>query len=123
MDGKRRATPSRISSGNIDVDARSRRPITIRGKLGWAKTKQMTTFNLVVLRVLMFTVGRFFPDLIRKLLQRLLITGKKSAPLQFTRTLAWEGDRLRVIDELTTPSWDKVSAVGHRRARRPRSTW
>jgi hypothetical protein len=40
---------------------------SISGKLGWAKTKGMTTFNLVVLRGLMFTVGRFFPDLIRKL--------------------------------------------------------
>ncbi len=86
--------------------------ITISGKLGWAKTKQMTTFNLVVLRGLMFTVGRFFPDLIRKLLQRLLITGKKPAPLAFQRTLAWRLGQLHVTDELTAESWDKVKAVG-----------
>ncbi|HYR59145.1 MAG TPA: hypothetical protein VEO95_10965 [Chthoniobacteraceae bacterium] len=86
--------------------------ITISGKLGWAKTKQMTTFNLVVLRALMFTVGRFFPNLIRKLLQRILITGKKSAPLQFKRTLGWQHDQLAVADELTAASWEKVRAVG-----------
>lgn len=86
--------------------------ITISGKLGWAKTKQMTTFNLVVLRALMFTVGRFFPDLIRKLLQRLLITGKKPAPLQFERKLAWRHDQLVVSDELTAASWEKVRSVG-----------
>ncbi|HYR57872.1 MAG TPA: hypothetical protein VEO95_04555, partial [Chthoniobacteraceae bacterium] len=55
---------------------------------------------------------RFFPNLIRKLLQRILITGKKSAPLQFKRTLAWQHDQLAVADELTAASWEKVRAVG-----------
>ena len=86
--------------------------ITIRGKLGWAKTKGMTTFNLVVLRFLMLSIGRFFPDLIRKLLQRMLITGKKAAPLSFTRRLVWDRDRLQVIDELHARDWEKVRAVG-----------
>jgi hypothetical protein len=86
--------------------------ITISGKLGWAKNKQMTTFNLVVLRALMFTVGRFFPDLIRKLLQKILITGKKAAPLQFQRTIAWRHEQLNVTDELTADDWQKVRAVG-----------
>lgn len=86
--------------------------IVIRGNLGWAKTKQMTTFNLVVLRALMSTVGRFFPDLIRKVLQRILITGKKPAPFQFTRTLTWRDGRLTVADALTAESWAKVRAVG-----------
>lgn len=86
--------------------------IAIHGKLGWAKTKGMTTFNLVVLRFLMLSVGRFFPDLIRKLLQRLLITGKKPAPLGFTRRFVWEGEQLKVIDELTARDWSKVREVG-----------
>ena len=84
------ATPWPIWSGKYDADL-EHDTITIRGKLGWAKTKQMTTFNLVVLRALMFTVGRFFPDLIRKLLQRLLITGKKAAPLKFRAPLRLGG--------------------------------
>ena len=86
--------------------------ITIRGKLGWAKTKQMTTFNLVMLRALMFTMGRFFPNLIRKLLQKMLITGKKTAPFPFVRTLAWEGDALKVSDELHARKWTDVHSVG-----------
>ena len=86
--------------------------ITIRGKLGWAKNKQMTTFNLIVLRGLMFTVGRFFPNFIRKLLQKMLITGKKSAPFQFARSFSWESDALRVSDELFAQSWANVRAIG-----------
>ncbi len=97
--------------GNYEINF-SQDSISVSGDLGWAKTKQMTTFNLIVLRFLMLSIGRFFPDLIRKLLQKLLITGKKPAPLQFSRRIAWEKDQLKVSDELRTPSWSKVKAVG-----------
>lgn len=110
QDGKlRNAVAHLVSQYAHDLGPDS---IQIDGQLGWAKTKQMTTFNLVVLRGLMFTVGRFFPDLIRKLLQKLLITGKKPAPLRFSRRLVWEGEALRVSDELSADSWASVKAVG-----------
>ena len=105
----RTAVAHLVSKNKVEL---AEETITISGKLGWAKTKQMTTFNLVVLRGLMFTVGRFFPDLIRKLLQRILITGKKPAPLEFRRTLTWRHGQLHVADELIAESWDKVQAVG-----------
>ena len=105
----RTAVAHLVGKYDADIEADS---ITLRGKLGWAKTKQMTTFNLVVLRGLMFTVGRFFPNLIRKLLQKLLITGKKSAPFQFVRVIAWEADGLRVSDELFAHSWENVREIG-----------
>jgi hypothetical protein len=72
----------------------------------------MTTANLIILRVLMYTVGRFNPDLVRRLLQKLLITGKKAAPLQFSRQLSWAGGTLEIVDELRAESWAKVSKVG-----------
>ena len=110
MDGKVRNAVAHMV-GKYDVEM-SDNEIAIRGKLGWAKTKGMTTFNLVVLRFLMLSVGRFFPDLIRKLLQRILITGKKPAPLQFARQFKWDHEQLRVTDELATNNWEKVRAVG-----------
>ena len=60
----------------------------------------------------MLTIGRFFPNLIRKILQRILITGRKSAPFQFSRTLAWRAEGLVVTDELAAKSWEHVHAVG-----------
>jgi hypothetical protein len=73
----------------------------------------MSTFNLVVLRLLMFTVGRFFPDLIRKLLQKMLITGKKAAPFRFERVLTWGDGKLLVKDELSArKGWGSARAVG-----------
>ncbi|MGH2412304.1 MAG: hypothetical protein ACRDEA_01120, partial [Microcystaceae cyanobacterium] len=86
--------------------------ITIQGSLGWAKQKQMTTINLMILRVVMLTVGRFFPNFIRKTLQKILITGKQSAPFSFSRQLRWENGQWYIFDELHAESWDNVIAAG-----------
>ncbi|HEX8312449.1 MAG TPA: hypothetical protein VF614_14095 [Chthoniobacteraceae bacterium] len=110
QDGKlRNAVGHLVGSYKTQLEADK---VMVSGRLGWAKTKQMTTFNLVVLRFLMLSVGRFFPDLIRKLLQRILITGKKPAPLEFTRAVHWAGERLRISDELSTNDWSRVHSVG-----------
>ncbi len=87
--------------------------ISIQGTLGWAKQKQMTTLNLVILRAVMLTVGRFFPNLIRKTLQKILITGKQDAPFRFSRQLCWENGQWHVIDELfcDLESWESVVSV------------
>lgn len=82
--------------------------IEIRGEFGWSKHKKMTPFRLVALRGLMFTVGRFNPDLVRKLLQRLLITGKSVAPFRFCRRMIWEGSTLRIRDEISADTWTGV---------------
>ncbi|MGJ3254575.1 MAG: hypothetical protein ACFE0J_26100 [Elainellaceae cyanobacterium] len=86
--------------------------VSIRGRLGWAKQKQMTPINLMILRVVMLTLGRFFPNLIRKLLQRVLITGKKSTPFLFSRHFRWENGTWQVFDELQSPDWDDVVSAG-----------
>ncbi|NEO28707.1 MAG: hypothetical protein F6K03_17990, partial [Kamptonema sp. SIO4C4] len=86
--------------------------ITIQGSLGWAKQKQMTPFNLIILRVVMLTVGRFFPNLIRKLLQKVLITGKTQAPFQFTRTFRYQQGQWQIEDKLQADSWQNVRTAG-----------
>ena len=85
--------------------------IAIAGNLGWAKQKQMNSLNLIILRLVMLSLGRFFPNLIRRILQNILITGKTDAPFRFKRTLAWQGDRWQVRDELISESWQNVTAV------------
>lgn len=77
-----------------------------------AKQKQMNPQNLLILRVVMLTLGRFFPNLIRKLLQKMLITGKQTAPFKFLRQVQWENGQWRVTDELQAQSWDNVESAG-----------
>jgi hypothetical protein len=90
--------------------------VVIEGDLGWAKQKQMTPFQLIVLRCVMLTVGRFCSDLIRKLLQKILITGADATPFKFRRKLEWaqgaSGWQLKVCDRVTGRAWDKVTQVG-----------
>lgn len=93
----------------VKVDADE---ISIQGQLGWAKQKQMTPLNLMILRVVMLTFGRFFPNLIRKLLQKLLITGKKNAPFYFSRQLRWENGQWHITDQLRSESWQNVITAG-----------
>jgi hypothetical protein len=97
--------------GEYDIHL-SEDEISVRGNLGWAKQKQMTPLNLLILRGVMLTIGRFFPNLIRRLLQKMLITGKKPAPCRFHRHLRWQGDRWQVSDDLQAEDWSAVKSVG-----------
>ncbi|MBM3303301.1 MAG: hypothetical protein FJY85_25565 [Deltaproteobacteria bacterium] len=72
----------------------------------------MTPWNLVVLRMVMLSLGRFFPNLIRRLLQRMLIVGKRDAPFSFSRSFDWRDGRWRVTDSMRARSWDKVLSAG-----------
>ncbi len=86
--------------------------ILIRGNLGWAKQKQMTSLNLMILRLVMLTVGRFYPNLIRTLLQKMLIVGKANTPYQFSRQLRWQDGHWHLTDELRADTWQPVVAAG-----------
>ncbi|MCU0525102.1 MAG: hypothetical protein MUF72_09780 [Elainella sp. Prado103] len=86
--------------------------LVIRGSLGWAKQKQMTPVNLMILRLVMLTIGRFYPNLIRKLLQKMLIVGKQDAPFQFVRRLYYSDGGWGVEDELRSLDWQSVVAAG-----------
>ena len=86
--------------------------IAIQGTLGWAKQTQMTPLKLMVLRAVMLSLGRFFPNLIRSLLQKILITGKQSAPFTFQRRLTWRSGQWVISDELKADSWERAIAVG-----------
>ncbi|MBE9043268.1 hypothetical protein IQ255_02385 [Pleurocapsales cyanobacterium LEGE 10410] len=85
--------------------------MAIAGNLGWAKQKQMNPRNLIILRLVMLSFGRFFPNLIRRILQAILIMGKQTAPFKFSRCLTWQNGHWQVADKLTAESWDNVIAV------------
>ena len=104
----RNAVGHLVDKYRVELDSDT---IAIAGNLGWAKQKQMNTFNLIVLRLVMLSVGRFFPNLIRRILQKILITGKQTTPFQFTRHLTWQDGFWLVEDRLTATSWDNVVAV------------
>jgi len=88
------------------------REIVIRGTMGWAKHRSMTPVRLIILRLFMLCGGRFFSNIIRRLLQRMLITGRRTAPFHFERRLSLLEDRLIVSDKIRTKNWGNVTSVG-----------
>ena len=109
-EGKRRNAVAHLVADYVHEIEGGR--IAVRGELGWAKQKKMTPFNLIVLRLIMLCGGKFFPDLVRKLLQRVLITGKKPAPFRFERELVWSEGRLTVRDRVEGDDWKSVRQAG-----------
>jgi hypothetical protein len=71
---------------------------------------------MIVLRVVMLGFGRFFPNLIRRTLQRMLIVGRRDAPFRFRREFRWEGNALVVRDEVVADDWSRVASAGIGRA-------
>lgn len=90
--------------------------VEIAGTMAWAKESGMTPVRMIVLRVVMLGFGRFFPNLIRRMLQRMLIVGRRDAPFRFSRRLRWDGSELVVRDEITADDWSGVESAGIGRA-------
>jgi hypothetical protein len=87
--------------------------IRITGTMAWAKSARLTPAKSVVLRTIMLTFGRFFPDLVRRMLQKLLVTGRQEAPFRYRREIAWDGPDLVVRDEVQAiEGWDSVRKAG-----------
>ena len=72
--------------------------LLIKGKLCKYKKEKMTTFKLIILRIIMFFIGKHFPNLIRKLMQKVLITPKLDNKRKFERELIFEPNKLKVND-------------------------
>ncbi len=87
--------------------------VTIAGEMSWTSVSRLTVFRSIVLRSLMLSVGRRVPDLMRRLLQRLLVTGRKPAPFDFVRTMRWREDgTIDVHDEIVAhQGWARVSSA------------
>ncbi|OGV65085.1 MAG: hypothetical protein A3K19_20380 [Lentisphaerae bacterium RIFOXYB12_FULL_65_16] len=73
---------------------------TVTGVFSWRSQKLATPAKLILFRLLNLTLGRFFPNLLRSLLQKMLITGKRRSPYRFKRVIEFGTQTVRVTDEL-----------------------
>lgn len=105
---KRNAVAHLIDQVNCSVKEDE---IEVSGSMGWAKQTLPSPFKQLIFRIGMLTIGRFFPDLIRKILQKILITGKQAAPFRFTRTFFYESEKWIVQDKLEAKTWKNVKSA------------
>lgn len=76
--------------------------VSVEGRFGFASQLRPTPARMLLFRLLTLTVGRLAPGLVRRLLQRLLIVGKRPAPLAFRRTVRF-GAPVTLVDEVWYP--------------------
>jgi hypothetical protein len=101
-----------VASHSEDVTIEGDR-LAVQGQMSWARAARLTPFKNIMLRSLMLTVGRLWPDLVRRALQRLLITKGKGAPFKFRRELSWNGITWSVRDTIyALRGWAKVTKAG-----------
>ena len=80
--------------------------ICIEGRFGKAKHKLPNPLTQAVFHVGMFVMGRWGSDLVRSILQKILIVGKKKSDVSFQRTVIFS-DRVTLIDEIRLPDNSK----------------
>lgn len=85
--------------------------LVVHSTLGWYRHETATPLKQAVLHLGMYTVGRWCRTLVRRLLQRRLITGVRPAPIHLTRKFeflpqreAFGGPGLRVTDTIELSS-------------------
>lgn len=75
--------------------------LTIDGRLHWIQHETATPLKQALFHVAMLTFGRWCRGLIRKLLQRRLITGRRECPIRHTRRFNFAADgSCRVTDHI-----------------------
>lgn len=96
---------------DFDVEIEDDR-IEISGRLAWVNHTLPDPAKYLIFRVFMVSVGRFFSDFVRKILQKILITGRNEAPFRFDRTFFHKDGEWRVRDEIMSDNWDEVKSIG-----------
>jgi hypothetical protein len=89
--------------------------VTVRGRFQWEKERLPTPAKVLAFRTGTLTLGRVAPDLVRRLLQRAVVTGKARAPFSFERTIDWGGPgvvvRDRIVAEPGAPALESLFAA------------
>lgn len=71
----------------------------VSGVLSIRQRKLSSPLKVILFRAINLTVGRFHPNLLRSLIQKMLITGKNRTSYPFTRTLEFNNNSLTIRDE------------------------
>lgn len=80
-----------------------RRHLSVSGVFQRRKQHLPTPFKQVLFRLFMLTVGRFNANLVRSVLQKILIVGKAPLQIEFRREFKLTDDQITVIDEIKVP--------------------
>jgi len=81
----------------------------VEGCFAQRSTKLASPFRLIIFRVLNISFGRFFPNLLRRILQKILITGKFRTNLKFKRVIRFSDDHISITDQFPPGRFARLS--------------
>ncbi len=84
-----------VSDSDDDPDC-----LSVQAPLNWVRFETVTPLKQAVLHLGMATVGRWCRTLVRRALQRRLITGRRKCPIRLTRSFVFSDGSLRVTDRI-----------------------
>ncbi len=100
-DGRVVVTHLHDENNQVEAECRNGTGIfLVKGTFTVRSQKLASPFKQILFRLLNLSLGRFFPNLLRAMLQKLLITGKKRTSLPFERVLTFSEGCLQVIDKI-----------------------
>lgn len=80
------------------------RAFSAMGQMCRRKSKLATPLTQIIFRVINLTLGRFAPNLLRAMLQKILITGKLRTQYKFSRGFGFFDDRITIGNKLGRPT-------------------
>ncbi len=92
--------PTGSVAGEIEVDLERGR-VCVLVPLAWSSKKLASPLRQIAFRSVTTTLGRFAPNLVRGMLQKMLITGGRAAPFTLRREFDWAAGAPTVTDTLT----------------------
>lgn len=91
-----------VDDYKVAADVPQRR-FRVEGQMCLRKQKLATPLTQIAFRLLNLTLGRFAPNLLRSVLQKILITGKQRTDYQFAREFEFHPESINVRTRLTRP--------------------
>lgn len=83
----------------VSADVEKKR-FTVEGVFSKRQRKLSSPVKIIIFRLINLTVGRVAPNLIRSLIQKLLITGKNRTSYRFSRTISLTDEAVLIEDKV-----------------------
>lgn len=88
-----------VDSYDTSADT-TRECYSVAGQMCWRKSRLATPITQICFRMVNLTLGRFAPNFLRALLQKILITGKPRANYKFRREFQFAADGVRILNRI-----------------------
>lgn len=99
-----------FKDSNFDIDI-GKREFKVKSVLSKRSSKLPTPVKQIIFRILLVSIGRFNANMVRSMLQKILITGKTRTNYKFHRIIQFKDKQIEIEDRFlgNTPDFKRLS--------------